>query len=245
MFEPYAPVGVEKLDPKYVDSQSPPHWIGRAAWASSIIMNTVEAKKLNLPKPASWKDMTKPIYKGHVAMPNPASSGTGYLMVNAWLQMFGEKGAWRFMDALHENIVVYTHSGSKPAKLAAAGEISFGFAQPNKGALMRKKGAPVVVIVPGEGIGWDMEGGAIMKGTPQLKAAKTLMDWNASPNCAKVAAQYNAGVAIPGMEKPIEGYPLEVYKKMIQIDFKQMSENRQRVLDEWLKRYDAKSAPKK
>ncbi len=244
MLDPYAPAGLKKLDSRYVDSQTPPHWIGRAAWATSICMNMVEAKKLGLPKPTTWKDMAKPIYKGFVAMPNPASSGTGYLTINAWLQIYGEKEAWDFMDALHKNISVYTHSGSKPAKMAAAGEVVFGFSQPAHGTLLKNKGAPLEVIVPSEGIGWDMEGGGILKGTSKLEAARTLMDWNASPNCARVAAKFNAGVAIPGMEKPVEGYPPEVYKKMIKIDFKQMSENKKRVLDEWLKRYDVKSEPK-
>ena len=76
-------------------------------------------EKNGLPTPTSWKDLTKPVYKGHVAMPNPNSSGTGFLDVSSWLQIFGEEGGWEFMDALHENISHYTHSGSKPCKQAA------------------------------------------------------------------------------------------------------------------------------
>ena len=33
-------------------------------------------------------------------MPNPASSGTGYLDVTAWMQIWGEKQAWDYMQAL-------------------------------------------------------------------------------------------------------------------------------------------------
>jgi iron(III) transport system substrate-binding protein len=36
--------------------------------------------------PGSWEDLTKPEYAGHVAMPNPNSSGTGCLDVSSWLQ---------------------------------------------------------------------------------------------------------------------------------------------------------------
>ena len=71
--------------------------------------------------PESWNDLTKPVYQGHVVMPNPNSSGTGFLDVSSWLQLWGEEGGWQFMDALHENIAWYTHSGSKPCKQAAAG----------------------------------------------------------------------------------------------------------------------------
>ncbi len=47
-------------------------------------------RKRNIPKPETWKDLTKPVYKGQIVMPHPASSGTGFFDVTAWLQMFGE-----------------------------------------------------------------------------------------------------------------------------------------------------------
>ncbi len=107
MTEPYMPVGGEKLDKKFIDSSSPPHWTGMDAWVAAICVNTIEAKKLGLPIPTSWKDLTKPIYKGSVVMPNPNSSGTGFLDVASWLQMFGEDEGWKFMDGLHKNINWY------------------------------------------------------------------------------------------------------------------------------------------
>jgi 2-aminoethylphosphonate ABC transporter binding protein len=100
MLMPYAPPGLEKLDAKFKDADNPPFWVGQRAWAAVLCFNTIEAERRNLPKPASWQDLTKPIYKGHVAMPNPASSGTGYLDVSSWLQIFGEERGWAFMDAL-------------------------------------------------------------------------------------------------------------------------------------------------
>ena len=114
MLMPYAPAGLEKLDGKFSDKSSPPSWTGMDAWVAAVCVNTVEADKHNLPTPASWKDLTNPVYQGHLAMPNPNSSGTGFLDVSSWLQIFGEDGGWAFMDQLHENIDHYTHSGSKP-----------------------------------------------------------------------------------------------------------------------------------
>ena len=38
------------------------------------------------------KDLTKPVYKGQIVMPNPASSGTGFFDVTAWLTLFGDDG---------------------------------------------------------------------------------------------------------------------------------------------------------
>jgi iron(III) transport system substrate-binding protein len=126
MLLPYAPVGLEKLDKKFKDKGDAPHWTGMDAWVAAICFNTVEAKKHGLSAPRSWQDLTQAQYKGHVAMPNPNSSGTGFLDVSSWLQMFGETKGWEFMDALHDNIDHYTHSGSKPCKQAARGEVAIG-----------------------------------------------------------------------------------------------------------------------
>src|SRR5262249_39227188 len=69
---PYAPKGVERLDAQFRDADNPPGWVGMDAWVAAICFNTVEAQKKNLPKPASWRDLTKPVYKGQIVMPNPA-----------------------------------------------------------------------------------------------------------------------------------------------------------------------------
>ena len=244
MLEAYAPAGVEKLDPKFVDSSNPPTWVGMDAWVASVCYNTVEAKKHNLTPPKSWKDLTDAKYKGHVIMPNPNSSGTGFLDVSSWLQMFGEEGGWTYMDALHQNIARYTHSGSKPCKLAAAGEIPIGVSFAFRGAKSKAAGAPLEIIVPEEGVGWDMEATAIVAGTSKLEAAKKLVDWSITK---KANEMYNAGyavVAMPGVAKPVEHFPPNLLEKMIKNDFEFAANNRKRILTEWQKRYDSKSEPK-
>ena len=68
MLEPYAPKGLEKLSAQFRDSGNPPSWVGMDAWVAAICFNTAEAAKKNLPKPTSWKDLTKPVYKGQIVM---------------------------------------------------------------------------------------------------------------------------------------------------------------------------------
>ena len=244
MLHPYAPKGVERLDPKFVDKDDPPAWTGMDAWVASVCVNTVEQAKHGFATPTSWKDLTKPEYKGHVAMPNPNSSGTGFLDVSSWLQMFGEEGGWQFMDALHENIHHYTHSGSKPCKQAARGEVPIGVSFAFRGAKSKAKGAPIDIIVPSEGIGWDMEATAIVKGTKNLEAAKTLVDWSVSE---KANRMYNEGYAVIGiteLAKPVEHFPDGILEAMIDNDFEFAANNRKRILAEWQRRYDSKSEAK-
>ncbi|MCL6416941.1 putative 2-aminoethylphosphonate ABC transporter substrate-binding protein [Aestuariirhabdus sp. Z084] len=245
MLQGYKPAGVEKLSKKFVDKGEQPTWVGMDAWVASICYNTIEAKKLNLPKPTSWKDLTRPEYKGHVIMPNPNSSGTGFLDVSSWLQSFGEGQGWAYMDKLHGNIDRYTHSGSKPCKLAAAGETAIGVSFAYRGAKLVNKGAPIEVIFPVEGLGWDMEAAAIVKGTDKLKAAQTLMDWAVSRKANELYSNSYAVVAMPGVAKPIKNYPEDIADRMIDNDFEWSAVNRSRILKEWQQRYDSKSEPKK
>ena len=244
MLEPYAPAGVDKLDPKFVDSSTPPSWVGMDAYVAALCFNTVEAKKLGLSAPTSWADLTKPEYKGHVVMPNPSSSGTGFLDVSAWLQMMGEDKAWSYMDALHENIAAYTHSGSKPCKMAAAGETVVGVSFEFPGAKAIAAGAPLDVIFPSEGSGWEAEATAIIAGTPKLEAAKKLVDWSITKDANEM---YNVGyavVAYPGIAKSVENLPADISGKMIKNDFEWAANHRKAILSKWQERYDSKSEPK-
>src|SRR2546428_6458960 len=93
LLEGYAPKGLERVQPLFHDKASPPSWVGIDIYMSAFCFNTEIAKKHSLPAPTSWSDLTKPVYKGQVVMPNPASSGTGYLSVASILQRLGgQKG---------------------------------------------------------------------------------------------------------------------------------------------------------
>ena len=241
---PYMPKGGDKLDPKFIDSDDPPHWTGMDAWVAAICVNTIEAEKNGLPTPTSWKDLTKPVYKGHVVMPNPNSSGTGFLDVASWLQMFGEEDGWKFMDGLHQNIAWYTHSGSKPCRQAGAGETPIGVSFAYRGAKVKNKGAPIEIIIPSEGIGWDMEATAIMKGTKKLDAAKKLVDFTVSKEANVMYNSVYAVIAYPGIAETVKNYPESAAAAMIDNDFEWVASNRMRILKEWQRRYDSKSLPK-
>ena len=244
MLEPYSPKGVEKLDPKFRDSANPTSWTGMDAWVASICVNTVEAAKYSLPTPTKWRDLLNPVYKGHVIMPNPNSSGTGFLDVSSWLQMFGEGGGWDFMDGLHKNIAWYTHSGSKPCKQAASGETPIGISFAFRGAKSKAKGAPLEIIIPSEGVGWDMEATAIVKGTKKLAAAQKLVDFTVTMEANEMYNKGYAVVAYPGVAKPVEHFPAGILDAMIDNDFEYAAINRKAILAEWQKRYDSKSEAK-
>ena len=73
----------------------------------------------------------------------------------------------------------------------------------------KKSGAPIDIIFPTEGLGWDLEASGIMKTTKKLDAAKSLMDWLATPGAMELFAKNFAVVAIPGIAKPLEFVPAD------------------------------------
>lgn len=244
ILEPYAPKGLEKVRAKMRDSADPPHWVGIKAWMTGFCVNSVELKSHNLPMPASFADLIKPDYKGHITMPNPASSGTGFLTVSAILQMMGEEKGWEYLDKLHENISRYTHSGSKPCKLAGTGESVIGISFGYRGIMQKQKGEPVETIFPAEGSGWDVEANALIKKAAIKPEARTFLDWAISEDVMRLYGQvypvtaYDVGMPIP------EGYPKDPEAQLVQNDFNWAAENRARILEEWSRRYDSKSEPK-
>ena len=244
MLVPYAPAGLAKIAPQYRDSKNPPAWVGMDVWGATICFNTVEAAKKNIPKPETWKDLTKPVYKGEIVMPHPASSGTGFLDVSAWLQLYGETEGWKFMDGLHQNIAQYMHSGSKPCADAASGEHVVGISFEYRANREKAQGKPVDLVFPKEGLGWDLEATAIHKGTKNMAAAQKLADFSASEAAMSLYAKNYAIVAIPSKNEPLPNVPADYGTKLVKNDFAWAAKNRDKILAEWSKRYESKAAPK-
>jgi iron(III) transport system substrate-binding protein len=246
MLEAYKPKGFDEIKDQFKDTRAEgPMWVGMDAWASAICFNTAEGAKLGVPAPTSRADLLKPEYKGRIVMPNPGSSGTGFLSVSSWLQSMGEKGGWDYMDKLHENINTYLHSGSKPCKAAAAGEYLIGISFAFPGVELKNQGAPVEIILPKDGIGWDMEATGIMKGTPHQKEAQALADFAATADANALYNEYYQVLARKDVAaKTPENYPAGEEQLMIKNDFYWAAAHRDEILKEWQKHYGSKDAPK-
>ncbi len=241
LIEHYAPKGLEAIPARYRDPADPPSWVGMEALIATVCINTIEAKKLGLPTPSSWKDLTQPVFKGHVTMPDPNSSGVGLLNVASWLQAFGEEPGWAFMDALDKNVSVYAHSGSKPCKDAAIGETAVGISFDSRGVRLKEKGAPLDLVFPSEGVGWDMDATAIVKGSKHAAQAKQLADWALTHAANEIYTTGYAVVALPGVAKIPANEPADIESRLIHNDFRWIGEHRKRILAEWQKRYGSKS----
>ncbi|MHC6528821.1 putative 2-aminoethylphosphonate ABC transporter substrate-binding protein [Vibrio proteolyticus] len=239
LLKPYTPKGVDELNANLNDPQSKQAWFGNDAFFNAVCFNEAVAKQLNLPKPTSWEDLTKLVYKGHIAMPNPASSGTGYMQVSAWLQNMGETQAWDYMQRLDQNIAHYTHSGSKPCVQAGMGEVAIGISMASRGAKLKTQGAPLDVIVP-KGIGWESEAVGLVNETD---AAKRVVDWSVSKAANELYVEMYPVVGHKEVKATVSNFP-NVQDVMAKMDFAKMGSERAKVLAAWSEKFDAKSEPK-
>ena len=244
MLLPYTPAGAEQLRPQFRSERAPMTWVGLDAFVSAVCFNTAVARQRNLPTPRTWADLLNPAFRGLIAMPNPASSGTGLLTVAGWLGTKGEEEAWSFMTRLHENVAVYTHSGSAPCNNAARGEYAIGISFDMRAVTLKNQGAPIEIIVPTDGVGFDLEGAAIVRGTRNEAAAKQLMDFAVSPQAMALYGRYYALLGLPGVTPSVQGYPAAFSERLANVDFAAVAANRDRILAEWSRRFDAKSAPR-
>ncbi|MDR2610934.1 MAG: putative 2-aminoethylphosphonate ABC transporter substrate-binding protein [Clostridiales Family XIII bacterium] len=247
MLEPYTPEGVDRILPEFKSDKADPTWVGIDAWETAFIVNTVELEKLGLKVSdiKTYQDLLNPKLKGHIVMSNPNSSGTGLLTVTGLLQLYGKdtNDGWDYLTKLHENVAQYVHSGSKPAKMAAAGEcvvgVSFGYA----GISQKQQGAPVEIIFPTDGSGWDVEANALMKKSSINPAAKTFLDWAISDDAMNLYKE-NYPIIATGQGGKYDGFSVNPVDQLIDNDLVWVAQNRENILNEWMTKYDAKSAPK-
>ena len=240
MLEAYTPKGLEELDTGLVDPADPPSWVGVDAYLTAFCFNTIAAEEYDLPMPTSWEKLLDPVYEGHLVMPNPASSGTGFMFVSSVLQGLGEEEGWAFLEGLDKNMAIYTKSGSKPCKMAGAGEFPIGISFAFVGARLKREGAPIEFALPSEGAGFEVEANGLMKGAKNPEGAKRFLDWAISDEAMGLYAKYFAVVAKPGFPVP-EGMPQDTPDRLFPMDFKWSSDNRDAILEEWTNRFAAKT----
>lgn len=206
---------------------------------AAFCVNTEVLKAKNLPMPTSWADLSKPVYKGEVVMPNPVSSGTGYLQIAALLQKNGKDGGWKLLKSMDANVAQYIKSGSRPCKAARAGEFAIGTSLAFAAMQSVEEGYPVKMVIPSDGVGYELEASALMKTSKNKADAKRFLDWTLSPSAATLYTKYKEIVTIPGTPQSkaakAAGLPTDIAKVVYPMDFVQSAKDREGILATWQK----------
>jgi iron(III) transport system substrate-binding protein len=211
--------------------------IGVYAGALGYSYNNDQMKKNRVPEPKCWSDLTKPVYKDEIQVANPNSSGTSYTMLATLVQLMGEDKAFEYMKALHKNVNQYTKSGAAPARAAAVGESLIGITFQHDAVVQAIGGAPVTIVSPCEGTGYEIGSMSIIKGAKNLENAKKWYDWALSAEAQSIGAQAKVSYQVPSNKNA--SAPPQAPKfseiKLINYDFVKYgsSAERQRLLTKW------------
>ena len=143
----------------------------------AIIINPDVLKEKNLSAPDSYEDLLKPEYKGLISMPNPKSSGTGYMFLRALVNSMGEDKAFAYFDKLTENILAYTSSGSGPVNALKNKEAAVGLGMTAQAVTAINEGANLEIIYFEEGSPFSMYGQSIISGKEERESVKKVFDF--------------------------------------------------------------------
>jgi iron(III) transport system substrate-binding protein len=235
MLEPYEPKGIDKVAARFRDPDG--RWFATTGYMAAFCVNNEVLERKNLPMPTSWQDLLDPVYKGEVVMPNPASSGTGYLQIASLLQMKGEEEGWQFLKDLDGNIAQYIKSGSRPCNAASEGEYAIGASFALRAIKNVLEGYPITMVIPAEGAGHELEAHGLMKAAKNKEAAKRFLDWTVSDGAVDAYYDRYEIVTIAGGEIPAEykdaGLPDDIPGVMYDMDYAWSAENRDRILERW------------
>lgn len=229
---PYKSPAAANLPQKYKDKDF--YWTGIYAGPLTFESNVNNLKKYNLPQPQSWQDLTNPIYKGHIQMANPGSSGTAYNVLATVVQVFGEEKAFEFMQKLDANITMYTRSGSAPGKHAAIGEVSIAIGYAHDGVKLITNGFPLSLSFPKEGTGFEVAAVSLVKGGPEeeMENAKRLYDWALGASAAKIYAEKS--YAVPFVDVPLAKGSIPISQvNTIDQDDEWAAKHKTRLIEKW------------
>ena len=202
-------------------------------------VNTERLKKLGINEvPKCWKDLTDPRLKGEIQVADPQSSGTAYTAIATFVQLWGDQAAFDYFKQLHPNVSQYTKSGVTPSRNTARGETTVGIGFLHDYAVEKKNGAPIEMIVPCEGTGYELGGLSIIKGARNLDNAKLFVDYVLSKEGQEVAwkkgESHQTLTNTTAEQSPTAFDPSKL--NLINYDFEKYgaAEERKRLIEKWV-----------
>jgi iron(III) transport system substrate-binding protein len=141
--------------------------------SGAVVINREKLDGMGLSVPASYEDLLKSEYKGLISMPNPKSSGTGYMFLVSLINAWGEDRAFAYFDSLSENILQFTTSGSGPVNALIQGEAAIGLGMTLTATqAINSRGAPLEMTFFAEGAPSITTGMGIIKGKENRPAVQ-------------------------------------------------------------------------
>lgn len=175
-----------------------------------IIINKDVLAQKGLPVPTSYDDLLDPMYKDLISMPNPASSGTGYMFLRQLTNEWGEDAAFEYFDKLTENILQYTSSGSGPVNALIQGEVAIGLGMTSQAVVEINQGVNLETFFFEEGSPFSMYGSGIIKKSAERECVKEVFNYLATDLCKKDNELFFPDQIYKDFVPVVEGFPTNV-----------------------------------
>ena len=177
----YTPAGVDAFSPGFKDRDG--YHYGLRATVNVIAYNTQKVSAAEAPR--TWKDLLDPKWRGRLVTAHPGYSGVIATHVLALVHLHG----WDYFKALAQNKPMLVQSAVDPSGVVASGERpvavdggDYTFYQ------VKKKGNPVEIVYPKEGVPLVVSPSAITSFAPHPNAAKLFTDFIFSKDVQQVLA---------------------------------------------------------
>ena len=154
-----------------------PYYMAEYRNGGAIVVNPAVLEKRGLAVPTCYEDLLKPEYKGLISMPNPASSGTGYMFLLALVNLYGEEAAFEYFDRLAENVLQFTSSGSGPVNALVQEEVAIGLTITGAAVTAINDGAKLEILFFEEGSPYALYGQGIIAGKETRPAVQEVYEF--------------------------------------------------------------------
>jgi iron(III) transport system substrate-binding protein len=146
--------------------------------SGAVVINRSKLEESGLPVPSSYQDLLKPVYKELISMPNPKTSGTGYMFLLSLINALGEEAAFRYFDGLAKNILQFTTSGSGPVNALIQGEVAIGLGMTITAVnAINSRNVPLELLFFAEGAPSITTSFGIIKGKETRPAVKEVFEF--------------------------------------------------------------------
>ena len=177
----YTPVGVDAFAAGFKDRDG--YYYTLRDTVNVVAYNTKLVSAADAPK--GWKDLLDPKWKGKLVTAHPGYSGVIATHVLALVHLNG----WDYFKQLAQNKLMLVQSAVDPAGVVASGERQVAV---NGGDYyyyqMKKKGNPIEVVYPKEGVPLVVSPSAIASFAPHPAAARLFTDFTFSRELQQVMA---------------------------------------------------------
>ena len=177
----HVPQGIEKFPSGFKDKDG--YYFGLRATVNVITYNTKAVSAADAPK--TWTDLVDPKWKSKLVTAHPGYSGVISTHVLALVHLLG----WDYFKQLAQNKVMLTQSAADPLTVVASGERPVAVNGGEYSAYqLKKKGAPIEIVYPKEGVPLVVSPTAIMATAPHPNAAKLFTDFTFTREIQQVMA---------------------------------------------------------